>query len=61
MFGLRDPDDEACLATAAADGAILIAGHSAGLHAAAIRAGRDMVAARVSRPDGLTGPSLVAS
>ena len=58
MFGLRDPDDEANLTAAAADGAILIAGTSAGLHAAAIRAGRDMVAARGSRPDDLTDLSL---
>ena len=35
MFGLRDPDDEVYLATAAAGGAILITGNTAELHAAA--------------------------
>ena len=54
-FGLRDPDDEVYLATAAGRRRDPDHRQCAGLHGATLRVGRDMVAARVSRLHGLIG------
>ena len=58
MFGLRDPDDEVCLATAAAGGAILITGNTRDFTQPRYGPVETMVAARVSRQDDLTNLAL---